>query len=317
MGGSNKNQGWETNPNPIISNEISNELKLNHNSSIHAANNTCSPPQQQLCHNINRSPTQPQLHYNTNFTAIADTRASHHYFHSRSPYTAFNNDEPPTHVTVANGDIVTSIGKAKVPLPQLPPGTDDCFIMDSFPNNFLSMGQFCDSDSTVTFTKTRVYVFNSAGSLVLDGFREKTGARMWRFNVHAPHPHTALQASPTHNNYAPHVIHFDNDDENDMPTNLPLTILPQSEAPPPPSMPLTIQPTRVPTTTGSTTRACTNAPPTRSTEYHCRAYDLPSTKNLIEYLHCTVGSLIRSSFLKAVKAGNYRSFPGLSVENVA
>ena len=154
--------------------------------------------------------------------------------------------------------------------------------MDSFPNNLLSMGQFCDSDYTVTFTKTRVYVFDSAGSLVLDGFREKTGARMWRFKVHAPHPHTALQASPTHNNYAPHVIPFDNDNEDDMPTNLPLAILPQIEAPAPPSMPLTIQPTRVPTTTGSTTRARTH-----STEYHRRAYDLPSTKNLNEYLHCT------------------------------
>jgi hypothetical protein len=149
-----------------------------------------------------------QLHYNTNFTAIADTGASHHYLHSRFPYTSFNNNEPPTHVTVANGDIVTSIGKAKVPLPQLPPGTDDCFIMDTFPINRLRMGQFCDADCMVTFTKTKVYVFNSAGSLVLDGFQEKIGARMWRFNIHAPNPHTAMQASPTHNRYEPHVIPF-------------------------------------------------------------------------------------------------------------
>jgi len=35
------------------------------------------------------------------------------------------------------------------------------------------MGQFCDSNCTVAFIKTRVYVFDSAGSLVLDGFREK------------------------------------------------------------------------------------------------------------------------------------------------
>ena len=102
-----------------------------------------------------------------------------------------------------------------------------------------------------------------------------------------------------------------------LPTNLQLAILQQSEAPAPPTMPLTIQPTRVPTTTGSTTRTRTNVPPTRSTEYHRRAYDLPSTKNLIEYLHCTCGSPKKSTFLQAVKAGNYKSFPGLSVENVA
>ena len=206
-----------------------------------------------------------------------------------------------------------------MPLPQLPPGTDDCFIMDTFPNNLLSMGQFCDADCMVAFTKTKVYVFDSTGSLVLDGFREKTGSRMWRFNVHAPHPHTAFQTSPSRNIYAPHIIPFDDDDEDDMPTTLPIAILQQSEAPSPPATPLPIQsppetPTRVPPTT--TTRARTTAPPTRSTEYHRRAYDLPSTRSLIEYLHCTVGSPKKSTFLQAVKAGNYRSFPGLSVENV-
>jgi hypothetical protein len=69
--------------------------------------------------------------------------------------------------------------------------------MDTFPNNLLSMGQFCDADCTVTFTKTDAYVHNSDGLVVLHGFRETTGARMWRFNIHAPHPHTALQASPS------------------------------------------------------------------------------------------------------------------------
>ena len=198
--------------------------------------------------------------------------------------------------------------------------------MDSFPNNLLSMGQFCDAGCTVTFTKFRVYVFNNAGDLVLDGFREKTGARMWRFNIHAPHTHTAMQTSPTHHNYAPHIIPFDDDDENDsIPPPVPATetgirfqpILQQSEAPSPPPMPLTIQPTRVPPTTVSTTRGRTTTPPTRSTEYHRRAYDLPSTRNLIEYLHCVAGSPKKSTFQRAVKAGNYKSFPGLSVENVA
>ncbi len=130
--------------------------------------------------------------------------------------------------------------------------------MDTFPNNLLSMGQFSDADCMVAFTKTKVYVFDSTGSLVLDGFREKTGSRMWRFNVHAPHPHTAFQTSPSRNIYAPHIIPFDDDDddddEDDMPTTLPIAILQQSEAPSPPPTPLPIQsppetPTQVSTTT--------------------------------------------------------------------
>jgi hypothetical protein len=40
-------------------------------------------------------------------------------------------------------------------------------------------------------------------------------------------------------------------------------------------------------------------------------------KKLIEYLHCVVGLPTKSTFLKAVKAENFKSFPGLSVESVA
>ena len=135
---------------------------------------------------------------------------------------------------------------------------------------------------------------------------------MWCFNVHALNPHNAMQASPTHNSYEPHVIPFDNDNEDDMPTNQQLAIH-SNYASYNPVYP-TETPKRVPTTTGSTTQARTRVPAARSTEYHRRAYDLPSTKNLIEYLHCACGSPKKSTFQQAVKAGNYRSFPGLSVE---
>jgi hypothetical protein len=69
--------------------------------------------------------------------------------------------------------------------------------------------------------------------------------------------------------------------------------------------------------TAPTSQPATRRSPHQSTEYHRRAYDLPSTKNFIEYLHCTVGSPVKSTFLKAVKAGNYCSFPGLSIQTVA
>ena len=185
------------------------------------------------------------------------------------------------------------------------------------------MGQFCDAGCMVTFTKTKVYIFNRTGRLILDGFREKTGARMWRFNIHAPHPHTALQASPTHNSYTPHVIPFNEDEDEDMPTNQHLAIQ-QGEVQAPPTVPPQIQattrsstPQTVPQQIQATTRSSTRVPPARSTEYHRRTYDLPSTKHLIEYLHCCVGSPTKRTFLTAVKAGNFKSFPGLSVENVA
>ena len=175
--------------------------------------------------------------------------------------------------------------------------------MDTFPNNLLSMGQFCDAGCTVTFTKTDVNIINTDGLVVLHGFRETTGARMWRFNIHAPH--TAMHASPTYTPiHVPHLIPVDDDDDYNNTSHQPRNLSPI--VPPTIQLPLVV----------SSSPPHTRVPRQLSTEYHRRAYDLPSTKNLIEYLHCTVGSPKKSTFLRAVKAGNYKSFPGLSVDNV-
>jgi hypothetical protein len=112
---------------------------------IYTAYATCSPP-------------QLQLHHNNNFTAIADTGASHHYCHGRAPTTTFT--APPTMVNIANGECIQSIGQAKLLLPDLPLGTKDCHIMSTFTNNLLSMGRFCNAGCTVIFTRTDVKVIN-------------------------------------------------------------------------------------------------------------------------------------------------------------
>ena len=117
--------------------------------------------------------------YNINHTAIADTGASQHYLHDRAPTTNFNANGTPASVNIANGQTIQSAGQAKLLLPNLPPGTDDCHIMTSFTNNLLSMGKFCDAGFTVTFTASNVKVIDKAGATILQGHREQAGAKMW------------------------------------------------------------------------------------------------------------------------------------------
>ena len=145
--------------------------------------------------------------------------------------------------------------------------------MQEFENNLLSMGLFCDAECTVVFSKTDVKVFDKHNNLILQGFRETEGPRMWRFNLlpNQQSPLALKQLACNANAKAADLL---------------------------------------------TTKVPSTKPFKNSTEYHRRAYDLPSTKNLIEYLHCTVGSPVKRTLLDAVKAGNYRSFPGLSVANV-
>ena len=120
-----------------------------------------------------------QLHYNSNFTAIADTGASHHYCHANAPVPQRDYHAPTTVVGLADGDVCKSIATATLDLPDLPPGTTSCHIMPSFVNNLLSMGVFCNADCSVTFTKHTATVTNKAGLVILTGFCETTGARLW------------------------------------------------------------------------------------------------------------------------------------------
>jgi hypothetical protein len=243
--------------------------------------------------------TQSQLHHNNNFTAITGTGASHHYCHGKAPTTTFTSNAPPTMVNIANGKRIQSTGQAKLLLPDLPPGTEDCHIMSTFSNNLLSMGRFCDAGCTVIFTGTNVKVINKTGPVILQGFCEQVGARMWRFNIYPITPpaeaHAAAHTSPGHINHPhePHVILFD-DDHHDQPASQPLAIRHAVPMGPPTAPPTIYKPTttclasvsstnqsaqnskqennasdntRAPTTARATTRAT----PTQSTEHHHRA----------------------------------------------
>ena len=114
-------------------------------------------------------------------------------------------------------------------LPNLPHGTANVHVMPNFVNNLLSMGVFCDADCTVTFTKLTVTVVNKDGKVVLNGFREPSGARMWRFNLEPPwHPFDKppLACStmlPHHQLHQSHLIPDDDDDDSLQPQPPPAT----------------------------------------------------------------------------------------------
>jgi hypothetical protein len=45
-------------------------------------------------------------------------------------------------------------------------------------------------------------------------------------------------------------------------------------------------------------------------------YNLPSTKQSIHYLHAAAGFPVKSEWIKAIKAGNYVTWPELTAETV-
>ena len=60
-------------------------------------------------------------------------------------------------------------------------------------------------------------------------------------------------------------------------------------------------------------------PTKRSTKYFQQAksvYDLPSTEEAIKWMHATCGYPVKSTWIKAVKAGNFTGWPIISVRTV-
>jgi len=59
----------------------------------------------------------------------------------------------------------------------------------------------------------------------------------------------------------------------------------------------------------------TQSKATHNTEYQRKAYNLPSTAALIVYLHVTADSPTKQTWVKAIKAVNFKTWHGLASAN--
>ena len=64
----------------------------------------------------------------------------------------------------------------------------------------------------------------------------------------------------------------------------------------------------------------TDAPPaapitTEATDAAFSAYNLPSVEALVSFYHVSAGFPVKSTWLRAIKYGNYTSWPGLTAAN--
>ena len=105
------------------------------------------------------------------------------------------------------------------------------------------------------YDKHAVHVLDETSNVLLKGWREPTGSRLWRFSLRSGR----------------HQLSPDNS--------------PPAPAPPPPTL------------------AANNA------------YDMPSVKALVRFLHAAAGFPVKSTWLAAIKAGNYATWPGLTYDN--
>ena len=248
-----------------------------------------------------------------------------------APVTSINTGGLKTIIRTANGQAIASAATATLNNLALPPAARTGHIMPTFTNNLLSLGKLCDAGCYAHFNKHALHVYNSTHNLILRGDREQAGARLWRVNLTQtanlqPHPlalppQAALAQGTTYPQTSlqttrPALIEDDHTETWQQPEATPQRH-PQTPAQPPapttPS-PVPVAPVATPFATPSPAVGPT---PTNAMTTHKRAYDLPSTRALIEYLHATAGYPVKSTWLEAIKRGYYHSWPGLSYETAA
>ena len=130
-------------------------------------------------------------------TAIVDSGASGWYFTPGAPVSNVNKTAATIRVGTETGQAQTSEAYCKLTLPSLPPGLFG-HIMSGFTHNSFSIGNLCDKYCKIFFTKNSVIIYDSDNQPFLKGWRETSGASMWRISLRPDLRTTIANYPPIH-----------------------------------------------------------------------------------------------------------------------
>ncbi len=88
---------------------------------------------------------------------------------------------PTIGVRVANGTPVHSIASGELAsVTALPPASRKGHVMAGFPHSLIGPAPFVDASHQVLFTNTSIIAFDKDGNVILEGWRETIGPKLWR-----------------------------------------------------------------------------------------------------------------------------------------
>ena len=256
-------------------------------------------------------------------TGIANSGASSFYFAPDAPVANYNPLAPTIGVRVANGLPERSVASATfASASSLPQAAMLGHVMPSFPHTLIGLGPFADQGCTIVFIKTTVSVYHPDGHIVLSGWRNQTGPRLWHFPLTeegSTPPDAASVTTPLETIPSPPPCA-------QPPFVGTLWPLPTQVLTPPPAHP---HPSQGILATSATRVACSVyyiygaaqavalAAWTAGTPLDAQSLDLPSIRVLVGFYHyhACLGLLVKQTWLDAIKAGNCDTFEGLTYSN--
>ena len=160
---------------------------------------------------------------------------------------------PPINVDTASGTRYSSSVSCILHLHILP--KQGGHIIPGFQHNLVGIGTLYNRGCKVIYDKHAVHILDDTSKVLLKGWRETTGARLWRFYLqsgrHQQFPNNSTPATP----------------------------------PPPP------------------------------THAANKANEMPSVQAPVRFLQAAAGYPVKSTWLSAIRSGNYKTWPGITYEN--
>ncbi len=214
--------------------------------------------------------------------------------------------------------------------------------MPSFTRTLVGLAPLCNADLTVIFTKHDVKAYDQAGATILEGWHDPDRANDWHFPI----------VDSNYNSNEDSLFPSDEKLTIIPPPDPPPEPLPSPATPVPDTYWDRIRHKRWPAgtvqlsyreqldqglvnPTEQNKRQCIEMacpsnlnttssylciqphalPPPTSSPQATSAYNLPSISSLVHLHHASISNLVSSTWFAAVKAGNYKTFPGLTLQN--
>ena len=110
------------------------------------------------------------------YVAIVDSGASGFYLNPEAPKKQVNWSDTSIQVGKASGQLQTSSASCRIDLLGLPKYLPKSgHVMPGFHHNLMGIGEFCDADYKVLFTKTSITIFDKKGDPFITGWRDNNG----------------------------------------------------------------------------------------------------------------------------------------------
>ena len=114
-------------------------------------------------------------------TGICNSGGSDIYFYPYPPLAEINPTAPKVRVGTAIGSIQHYLASSKLGPPQLSEEIQTGHVIPTFKHMLIGIFKLCDAHRKVTFTKDNVTVYKKWDNPILNGWRGRSGAKLWRF----------------------------------------------------------------------------------------------------------------------------------------